>query len=139
MTILPWGRAVAWIMLAIAIVANILGYTSSLYQQWWWFDRVLHGYTLWAGTLWLGVFVFAPVIRPEHARSLRAFLVILAVGVAVGALWEIAEWAFDQFASGDVIKGKQDTILDIIMDTLGALLAAAMTMASVDRRDHPRI
>lgn len=123
-------------MVALAILANVLGYTSSLYEQWWWFDRVLHAFTIGVITLWLGLFLFLDVLRPENAKSLRGFLLLLTVGVAVGAIWEVAEWAFDAFASGDVIKGKHDTILDIIMDTLGASVAAIIAMACIGRRDR---
>ncbi len=50
------------------------------------------------------------------------------VGIALGALWEVAEWGFDQIAPGDVIKGKHDTIIDIVMDTAGALLAGILAL-----------
>ncbi len=50
-------------------------------------------------------------------------LMIASVGLAIGALWEVAEWGFDRIAPGDVIKGKHDTIIDIVMDTAGAILA----------------
>jgi hypothetical protein len=31
--------------------------------------------------------------------------------------------ALDRIAPGDVIKGKYDTVIDIVMDTIGAVLA----------------
>jgi VanZ family protein len=40
----------------------------------------------------------------------------------------VAEWGFDQIAPGDVIKGKYDTLLDIVMDTAGAVLAGIMAL-----------
>ncbi len=52
----------------------------------------------------------------------------MGAGIACGALWEVAEWAFDQFAPGNVIKGKYDSILDIIMDTGGALVAGGLAI-----------
>jgi hypothetical protein len=56
-------------------------------------------------------------------------LTIASVGLAVGALWEVAEWGFDQVAPGDVIKGKNDTIIDIVMDAIGAALAGLVSLA----------
>jgi hypothetical protein len=35
---------------------------------------------------------------------------------------------FDRFAPGDVIKGKDDTVIDIVMDTAGAVAAAALAL-----------
>ncbi len=55
-------------------------------------------------------------------------LTIASVGLAIGALWEVAEWGFDRIAPGDVIKGKHDTIIDILMDTAGAVLAGPLAL-----------
>ena len=118
------GRAVAWALLVGLGVVNIAGYAFDLYQRFWWFDRVLHGCTILALTLWLAVLVFGRALRGGERHRLLAVLLFACVGVAVGALWEVAEWGFDQVAPGDVIKGKYDTVLDIIMDTAGAAVAA---------------
>lgn len=51
---------------------------------------------------------------------------MLSVGVAAGAIWEVFEWGVDMMASTNVIKGKNDTIWDVMMDTAGAALAALL-------------
>lgn len=122
------GRVVAWTFLITMGVANIAGYAFDLYRQFWWFDRVLHACTILAVTLWLALFVFSRAISNEHRHSVLVVLMIASVGIALGALWEVAEWGFDQIAPGDVIKGKHDTIFDIIMDTAGAGLAGLITL-----------
>ncbi len=43
--------------------------------------------------------------------------------LAIGALREVAEWGFDRIAPGDVTKGENDTVIGIVMDTLGAGLS----------------
>ena len=122
------GRAVAWV-LAIALgVANAAGYALDLYARFWWFDRILHACTILAVTFWLAIFVCRRVLRGGRGRDALLALVIASVGLAIGALWEVAEWAFDRIAPGDVIKGKHDTIIDIVMDTLGALVAGAASL-----------
>jgi len=120
------GRSLAWTFAALALVANVAGYMLDLYRQWYWFDRILHGFTVFTLTLWLGIFYLLAALRPLHARGPRGFLVILSVGIAVGAIWEVLEWWFDLLASTNVIKGKNDTIWDIMMDTVGAALAALL-------------
>jgi hypothetical protein len=127
------GRVAAWSAAGTAIVANVAGYTFALYDRWWWFDRALHAWTLFALTLWLGLFVFIGVFRPDRARGLRAFLLLLSAGVAVGAVWEVAEWGADELTSADMIKGKYDTVLDIIMDIAGSVLAALLAITVVAR------
>ena len=118
------GRAIAWSLAVLLLAANVAGYAFDLYAAFWWFDRVLHAATLFALTLWLALFVCPPVLRP--GQPLLFILLIASLGVAIGAWWEVAEWGFDQLAPGDVIKGKHDTVIDIVMDTLGAVLAASL-------------
>ena len=71
------------------------------------------------------------VLRGGPGRDALIVLMIASVGLAIGALWEVAEWGFDRIAPGDVIKGKHDTIIDIVMDTLGALLAGVASLNSL--------
>jgi hypothetical protein len=121
------GRLISWGLLVALGSANVAGYALDLYQRFWWFDRALHAGTIFALTLWLALIVFARAVR--DGRPILTLLLMSSVGLAVGALWEVAEWAFDQFASSDVIKGKNDTIIDIVMDTGGAILAGAGCLA----------
>ncbi|MBB5696347.1 hypothetical protein [Muricoccus pecuniae] len=120
------GRTLAWALASLLLVANIAGYAFDLYAAFWWFDRVLHAATIFALTFWLAVIVFGDAIR--EGRDVLFVVLVASAGVAVGALWEVAEWIFDRFASGDVIKGKDDTVIDIVMDTLGAVVAALLAL-----------
>jgi hypothetical protein len=122
------GRVIAWVLLISLGIANIAGYAFDLYRQFWWFDRVLHACTILAITLWLTLFVFNRALNAERGHGLLIVLLVASVGVAVGALWEVTEWGFDQIAPGDVIKGKHDTLLDVVMDTAGAVLAGIMAL-----------
>ena len=122
------GRAAAWVLLIALGVANAAGYALDLYARFWWFDRILHACTIFAVTLWLALFVCNRALRGGRGRGALVVLMLASVGLAIGALWEVAEWGFDRIAPGDVIKGKHDTIIDIVMDTLGALAAGAASL-----------
>ena len=122
------GRVIAWTLLVAAGGANAAGYALDLYRQFWWFDRVLHAATVLAVTLWLALFVFGRIIDGERGHGFLVVLLIASVGIALGALWEVAEWGFDRIAPGDVIKGKHDTVIDILMDTAGAVLAGILAL-----------
>lgn len=122
------GRALAWALAALALGTNAAGYVFNLYQKFSWFDRVLHAGTMLAITLWLGLFVCARSLHPRNGQGLLAVFLLTCVGIALGALWEVAEWVADFLLPGDVIKGKNDTIIDLIMDTAGALAGAALAM-----------
>jgi uncharacterized membrane protein YjdF len=115
---------VAWGLAFVLLAANVAGYAFDLYAAFWWFDRVLHAATILALTFWLAIMFLGDGIR--QGRTVLFIVLIASAGVAIGALWEVAEWVFDRFASGDVIKGKDDTVIDIVMDTLGAVAAAAL-------------
>lgn len=120
------GQQTAWVLLLSLAAANAAGYLFDLYRQFWWFDRALHACTILALTLWLALFICARGLRGEPGQKLLTVFMLACVGVALGALWEVAEWGFDQIAPGDVIKGKHDTILDIVLDTAGAVTASFM-------------
>ena len=126
-----WGRALAWTLAAVMLVANLAGYALDLYQRFWWFDRVLHAATILALTFWSAVFVLRRVMTDAGQHRLLLAFVVACVGVAIGAWWEVAEWGFDRVAPGDVIKGKYDTIIDLVMDTLGAALGAWMSLRAL--------
>ena len=127
----PTGRRIAWGLAAVLTLVNVAGYVFDLYARYWWFDRVLHAATILALTYWSAVFVLRRVLTGVGGRSLLLAAVIACVGVAVGAWWEVAEWGFDRVAPGDVIKGKYDTIIDLVMDTLGAALGAWMSLRAL--------
>lgn len=129
------GRVTAWALLALALAANWAGYALDLYARFPWFDRVLHAGTILALTLWMAVLVFGRALKGEPRHRVLTVILLTSLGIAAGALWEVAEWAFDRVAPGDVIKGKHDTILDIVMDTAGALSAALLARALLR---HPR-
>lgn len=123
------GRAAAWFLLGALGIVNAAGYALDLYARFWWFDRILHACTIFAVTFWLALFVCRRVLRGGRGHDALLVAVIASVGLAIGALWEVAEWGFDRIAPGDVIKGKFDTVIDIIMDTLGAVLAGVASLS----------
>ena len=55
---------------------------------------------------------------------------VASAGLAIRGLWKVAEWAYDQwFAQGNATQGKMGTVLDLVWDTLGALLTGAVARA----------
>lgn len=54
--------------------------------------------------------------------------------IAIGALWEIAEWGYDQMTPTNDILGKRDTMIDLILDTLGAVVAGILSVEMVEEK-----
>lgn len=123
-------KTTAWILLAIAVAANAAGYFLNWFGQIAWYDDVVHGYTIFALTLVLALYLYGASLIGAVDHALLFVLTAASIGLAIGGLWEVAEWAYDQwFASGNAIQGKRDTILDLVWDSLGALAAGVVARA----------
>lgn len=129
----PGNRKLAWAFLAAAWLANAAGYLFGLYPRFAWFDEAVHAYTTFALTLVLSLYLYGAVLTGARSHALLLVLVVASVGLALGALWEVGEWGFDQLVAGDVIRGKRDTILDLVMDAGGALAAGWVAVGMVRR------
>jgi hypothetical protein len=123
-------------LLAIAFIfaANFLGSMRDYYERFWWWDLALH---TTSGVL-LGIvgFLLVYVLNgvPRLALHMRpGFVAFFAFcfALAVGALWEVFEFALDELVGttmqtpflGDP-SGLTDTMWDLIVDALGALAIA---------------
>lgn len=116
--------------LLFSFAALFLGEVRDYYRRIWWWDMALHA----SSGLLLGILGFLLVyVLNENRRiamnmkprfvALFAFLFALAVG----ALWEIFEFAMDQLVGTTMQKpmlgddsGLTDTMWDLIVDALGA-------------------
>lgn len=121
-------------LLAILFVfgALFLGEFRSYYERFWWWDIALHT----TSGLLLGILGFLLVyVLNENKRidlDMRPGFVALfafVFAVAAGTFWEIFEFAVDQFFGTTMQKpmlgdpsGLTDTMWDLIVDTLGALV-----------------
>lgn len=125
-------------LLAIAFVfaSLFLGEVHDYYARFWWWDIALH---TTSGFL-LGIVGFLLVHLLNETKSLGmhmkpgfvaffAFLFALGMGV----LWEIFEFSMDTFFGTNMQKpmlndpsGLTDTMIDLIVDALGALVMSIM-------------
>lgn len=104
-----------------------LGEVFDFYTRFWWWDIAMHG----GSAVGFGLIGFVLVFMmfqgdrfaaPPSAMAFFAFCFALAVG----ALWEIFEFSMDQSFGLNMQKsGLLDTMGDLIVDTLGALVGAA--------------
>lgn len=59
---------------------------------------------------------------------------VAAIGLVLGALWEIVEFCYDHFiAKPNAILAKIDTVIDMSLDTLGALAAGLVLLRMLGR------
>ena len=120
-------QTLAWGLAAVAAALAVGGSLLNLYGRIAFYDEVTHAYNFFALTLLVAVYAYGVVLTGAREHAVLVVLVIAAIGLALGAVWEIAEWSYDHFiAKPEVILPKTDTIVDMILDTAGALVAGTV-------------
>ncbi len=117
------------IILTFIFAAQYLGELNSYYYKFWWWDSMLHTFS---GVIlgFSGILLVYILNRMEDVDVyLSPFFVALfafAFAVAVGALWEIFEFSMDSIFGLNMQKsGLVDTMWDLIVDSIGAIIAAS--------------
>ncbi len=128
-------------MTVVFVFATLfLGETLNYYDRFEWWDTVLHAFS----GLLLGVFGFLLVyVLNENRRvemALRPRFVALfafVFAVAVGALWEIFEFAVDELLGQSMQRGGlPDTMWDLIADTVSAAAISIFGWWYLHRPEH---
>lgn len=101
------------LLFVIAALANGAGWIWELYTQVFAYDEVVHAYTSFAISLWLGFLVYYSPAE-FRGRGLLFGLAIATMGLAGGAVWEMIEYTFIQV---------KDPVEDLMVDGIGAVLA----------------
>lgn len=104
------------LLLLGASLINVGGYAFELWRDPPWFDEAAHAYTSFAVSAVVG-WILMVATRAEERLSFFA-AAIFAIGILIGILWEIIEWA------AGIIGSLNDTLIDLGMDALGAAAAA---------------
>ncbi len=136
--------AVSGIVFPIGLTTGILLYTAAalllgemggFYVRFSWWDLILH---LIAGAV-LAVAGMALAMLPTggaHPATAVWIPATLAFGFAmmVGAMWELMEFAIDAiFSTNAQRSGLPDTMGDLAMNLIGAVLGAVAGHAAIDR------
>jgi hypothetical protein len=116
----------------LALTLQAWGEALGLYDSITWFDNVVH-FTLpffAAPTLYIVLARIDLVPDPKDETHLRHYVgmwvVAFAFGVALGGLWEIFEYASDNWLGSELQIDNTDTVGDLIADSLGSACGAAL-------------
>lgn len=128
--------------IALFVLATLyLGEVHAFYDRFWWWDLALHmGSAMGFGILgFLLVFMLFQGDRyaaPPWALGTLSF----CLAMTVGALWEIFEYAMDSLFGFNMMKsGLPDTMGDLIVDAIGAVLAALAGVVYLQDRAGRRL
>ena len=116
------------LLFAIAAVLNAGGWVWNWFEVIGPYDEIVHGFTIFALTLALSFVVYRPLMPIFRRHRLLYLVTIASFGVAIGGLWEICEWSAGKILSTAVIGSIDDTVTDLIMDTIGSVLAALLSL-----------
>lgn len=125
-------------LLAITFVfaALFLGEIRGYYVRYWWWDMALH--TASGFLLGISGFLLVHVLNEKeeidvHMKPGFVALFAFMFAVGIGAVWEIFEFSMDALFGSDMQKemfgdpsGLTDTMWDLIVDSLGALLISVL-------------
>ena len=114
-----------------------LGEVRNFYEKIWWWDLALHGvFALTIGIIgFLSIYVFYMTNRVRVAPIYVA-IITFALAVAVGTIWEIFEFGMDLYFGLNMQKsGLMDTMTDLMINAIGAFIAAAIGYYYVRNED----
>lgn len=118
------------ITILFVFLAVFLGEVYTLYTKIWWWDVALH--TSAGFLIGIGGFVLVYVLNEErdvHVKMRAGFVALFAFAfsLAFGGVWEIFEFGMDSFFGLNMQKsGLVDTMWDLIVDSIGALIIAIL-------------
>lgn len=115
------------LLLALAALVNAGGYVLTLWHQQSTFDEAAHFFTSFAGVAAIGWALAAKTSRFGSGLAML-FLSLLAIGLAIGAAWELFEWLIG------IIGSRRDTLIDLAMDAAGTIAAGALSVWIAARR-----
>jgi hypothetical protein len=121
--------------LTVAMALQGFGETFGLYDQFVHFDDLVHVTLpmLTAPVVYIALARLDVVPDPRDETHLRHYVgiavVTAALGISVGALWEVYEWRSDAWLGTALSESNDDTNGDLVRDTLGSLVGAALLVA----------
>jgi uncharacterized membrane protein YjdF len=116
-----------------------IGSISGAYIAFWWWDMALHFLSGLAASFGAFLFLYTLYVQSKlEITPLAGAFFTFCVGLAIGAVWEIAEYTADSLLHLGSQRGDlQDTMQDLIFDALGALFISAAGYFYL-KREEPR-
>lgn len=114
------------ILILFVYAAIFLGEMNMFYTRIWWWDKMLHSLSgLILGNMGYLIVSYLNSSNRIDVKLSPGFVAFFSFcfAVAMGAVWEMYEYAADNFLGFNMQGGSlNDTMSDIILDTLGGLL-----------------
>jgi len=128
-----------FVIIVFVFTSIFLGEVQGYYTHLWWWDVVMH--TSSGILLGIAAFVLIYILNEEekiHIDMKPGFIALFAFAFAVasGAVWEIFEYTLDSTIGTNMqASGLVDTMWDLIVDCLGAILISVLGYFYIRRND----
>ena len=129
-------KKIVWYIGVVAVligVGQVVATEHSLYFTVWWSDIIMH----FLGGFWIGLIAlwFYKAFKGENASSKQGYFIALAVTIVVGMLWEL----FEILMGVTLMQANYeiDTVVDLIMDIVGAVVATHFVFRKIIVNHHP--
>ena len=123
------------ILVTLALLIHIGGEVSAAYFILPHYDTVAH----FTSSLLIACIAFVAIYSLDRYWGglsmdiyVMAFFVVI-MAMALGVAWEFTEWASDLYTGSWAQRGNQDTMGDLLIDTLGGILMALIGVLLVKR------
>lgn len=105
-----------------------LGEVFDFYERYWWWDVALHGGSaLGFGVIGILFALFLFEGDRYAAPPLALAFIAFSFAMTIGVTWEVFEFGMDQIFGLNMQKsGLMDTMWDLIVDMIGAMLGAGV-------------
>ncbi len=121
---LPWLAELPYV-LAVSLLGTSKSFNLPKRIAVW--DKLVHFVEIalfsWIATVFMRG--YRDTVNPRIPNRLVSVTAILS-GVGLGAWWEIVEYAFDLVVEQDLVKSTLGTVLDLLVDSLGALTGTVL-------------
>ena len=119
-------------LFTLVAAINAAGYVFNLFSSPVWFDEFAHVITPFAIVAALGWLLIRRGDGYPASSPTGYIARIVLLGIAIGLAWECFEWLVG------IIGSTHDTLVDLVMDSLGSLLAALFCLATA-RSEETRL
>jgi hypothetical protein len=126
------------VLVGFMYASVFLGKAGAAYERFWWWDAALHTSAGFILAYIAFLVLYIKVLQKKiEATRLLFLLIIFCFAVALGAVWEIYEFTYDNLFNGFAQRGSlSDTMWDLIVDSIGALIMARIGVGIIF--DKPR-
>jgi hypothetical protein len=131
----------AQLLTVIFIYASVfLGEVKGYYDRFWWWDSVLHlGAGLALGLIGFGIMYVLYKTGRITASPIFIAFIAFCFSMTGAVVWEIYEFGMDVFLGTNMQRletGVVDTMLDLIINTVGAIIASVAGYLYIKKGDN---